>query len=95
LAGIRLALNPLIPNIQASWVKLGPEGVAACLSAGVNDIGGTLMDETITRSAGAAHGQEMTPSAMEELLLRQGRPSRQRTTLYQDAAKDRRLASFA
>ena len=91
----RLALNPLIPNIQASWVKLGPEGVAACLSAGVNDIGGTLMDETITRSAGAAHGQEMTPSAMEELLLREGRPSRQRTTLYQDAAKDRRLASFA
>ena len=91
----RLVLNPLIPNIQASWVKLGPEGVAACLSAGVNDIGGTLMDETITRSAGAAHGQEMTPSAMEELLLREGRPSRQRTTLYQDAAKDRRLASFA
>ena len=91
----RLALNPLIPNIQASWVKLGPQGVAACLSAGVNDIGGTLMDETITRSAGAAHGQEMTPSAMEELLLREGRPSRQRTTLYQDAAKDRRLASFA
>ena len=91
----RLALNPLIPNIQASWVKLGPEGVAACLSAGVNDIGGTLMDETITRSAGAAHGQEMTPSAMEELLLREGRPSRQRTTLYQDAGKDRRLASFA
>ena len=91
----RLALNPLIPNIQASWVKLGPEGVAACLSAGVNDIGGTLMDETITRSAGAAHGQEMTPSAMEELLLREGRPSRQRTTLSQDAAKDRRLDSFA
>lgn len=90
----RLALNPLIPNIQASWVKLGPEGVAACLSAGVNDIGGTLMDETITRSAGAAHGQEMTPSAMEELLLREGRPSRQRTTLYQDSAKDRQKASF-
>ena len=91
----RLALNPLIPNIQASWVKLGTQGVAACLSAGVNDIGGTLMDESITRSAGATHGQEMTPSAMEELLLREGRPSRQRTTLYQDAGKDRRLASFA
>jgi len=90
----RLALNPHITNIQASWVKLGPEGVAACLSAGVNDIGGTLMDETITRSAGAAHGQEMTPSAMEALLQRKGRPSRQRTTLYQDAAKDRREASF-
>lgn len=91
----RLALNPLIPNIQASWVKLGPEGVAACLSAGVNDIGGTLMDETITRSAGAEHGQEMTPAAMETLLLRKGRPSRQRTTLYEDASKDRRQASFA
>ena len=91
----RLALNPVIPNIQASWVKLGPEGVAACLNAGVNDIGGTLMDETITRSAGAAHGQEMTPSAMEALLKREGRPSRQRTTLYEDASEARQRASFA
>ena len=91
----RLVLNPVIPNIQASWVKLGPKGVAACLSAGVNDIGGTLMDETITRSAGAAYGQEMTPSAMEELMLSEGRLPRQRTTLYQDASEDRRLASFA
>lgn len=90
----RLALNPHIPNIQASWVKLGPEGVAACLTAGVNDIGGTLMDETITRSAGAAHGQEMTPLAMEALLKQAGRPSRQRTTLYQDATEDRRQTSF-
>ncbi|WP_323036361.1 5-amino-6-(D-ribitylamino)uracil--L-tyrosine 4-hydroxyphenyl transferase CofH [Pararhodobacter sp.] len=91
----RLALNPHIPNIQASWVKLGPDGVAACLAAGVNDIGGTLMDETITRSAGASHGQEMSPSAMEALLARVGRPARQRTTLYQDASLDRRAASFA
>ena len=91
----RLVLNPVIPNIQASWVKLGPKGVAACLSAGVNDIGGTLMDETITRSAGAAYGQEMTPSAMEELILSEGRLPRQRTTLYQDASEGRRLASFA
>ena len=90
----RLALNPVIPNIQASWVKLGPEGVAACLKAGVNDIGGTLMDETITRSAGAAHGQEMTPAAMEALLKSEGRPSRQRTTLYGDAPASRRLSSF-
>lgn len=90
----RLALNPVIPNIQASWVKLGPEGVAACLRAGVNDIGGTLMDETITRSAGAAHGQEMTPAAMEALLQREGRPSRQRTTLYENASKAQRRASF-
>ena len=91
----RLALNPHIPNIQASWVKLGPEGVAACLSAGVNDIGGTLMNETITRSAGASHGQEMTPAAMEALLRGVGRASRQRTTLYEDASEDRRRSSFA
>lgn len=90
----RLTLNPHITNIQASWVKLGPEGLAACLSAGVNDIGGTLMNETITRSAGAEHGQEMTPEAMEALLDTLGRPSRQRTTLYGEAATDRRRASF-
>ncbi len=90
----RLALHPHIPNIQASWVKLGPDGVAACLEAGVNDIGGTLMNETITRSAGAQHGQEMTPFAMEALLTSSGRPSRQRTTLYADAAPDRSQASF-
>jgi FO synthase len=91
----RLVLNPVIPNIQASWVKLGPDGVKACLGAGVNDIGGTLMDETITRSAGAKHGQEMTPAAMEELLQQVGRPSRQRTTLYETASVSRRRASFA
>ena len=55
----RLALHPHIPNIQTSWVKMGPEGVQACLNAGANDLGGTLMNETITRAAGAAHGQEM------------------------------------
>lgn len=91
----RLTLSPHISNIQASWVKLGPEGIAACLSAGVNDIGGTLMNETITRSAGAQHGQEMTPEAMEALLDSVGRPSRQRTTLYDDAPLDRRSASYS
>ncbi|MEX3007690.1 5-amino-6-(D-ribitylamino)uracil--L-tyrosine 4-hydroxyphenyl transferase CofH [Hoeflea sp. TYP-13] len=90
----RLTLNPLITNIQASWVKLGPQGLAACLSAGVNDIGGTLMNETITRSAGAEHGQEMTPEAMEALLEKLGRPSRQRTTLYGNATPERRQASL-
>ncbi|MDA4848764.1 5-amino-6-(D-ribitylamino)uracil--L-tyrosine 4-hydroxyphenyl transferase CofH [Hoeflea poritis] len=90
----RLTLNPHITNIQASWVKLGPEGLAACLSAGVNDIGGTLMNETITRSAGADHGQEMTPETMEALLAGLGRPSRQRTTLYGNASADRRRVSF-
>jgi FO synthase len=91
----RLALHPFIDNIQASWVKLGPEGIAACLDAGVNDLGGTLMDETITRSAGAGHGQEMTPQAMEALLESKGRPARQRTTLYQDAPAERRSKAFA
>mgnify|MGYP000002771256 FL=1 len=90
----RLVLSPEIVNIQASWVKLGPEGVAQCLKAGVNDIGGTLMDETITRSAGAEHGQEMTPQAMESLLTKANRPSRQRTTLYADAKNERKVCSF-
>ena len=57
----RLALHPVIANIQTSWVKMGPEGAAACLRAGANDIGGTLMNESITRAAGASHGQEFPP----------------------------------
>ena len=72
----RLALHPHIANIQASWVKLGPEGVAACLKAGVNDLGGTLMNETITRSAGAVHGQEMSPAALEAMIVAAGRDAR-------------------
>jgi len=90
----RLVLNPLIPNIQASWVKLGAEGVRQCLSAGVNDLGGTLMDESISRSAGASHGQEMTPQEMEEIILSSGRVPRQRTTLYGDANEGHRRRSF-
>ncbi len=61
----RLALHPLIPNIQTSWVKLGAAGAAACLNAGCNDLGGTLMNESISRAAGASFGQEMPPEAME------------------------------
>jgi FO synthase len=91
----RLALHPAITNIQASWVKLGPEGVAAALRAGVNDLGGTLMNESISRSAGSEHGQEMPPEAMELLIRSNGRIPRQRTTLYADAPPDRRAASFA
>jgi len=91
----RLALHPHIPNIQASWVKLGPDGVAACLRAGVNDIGGTLMNETITRSAGAAHGQEMSPKRMEALIRAAGRRPVQRTTLYETASDERRRTSLA
>jgi FO synthase len=91
----RLGLHPVITNIQASWVKLGPEGVAAALRAGVNDLGGTLMNESISRSAGSEHGQEMPPEAMEVLIRANGRTPRQRTTLYADAPADRRAASFA
>jgi FO synthase len=90
----RLALNPVITNIQASWVKLGPAGVAACLNAGVNDLGGTLMNESISRAAGASFGQEMPPGDMETLIRAQGRTPRQRTTLYGDAPEDRYAASF-
>jgi FO synthase len=90
----RLALQPEITNIQASWVKLGPEGVAAALRAGVNDLGGTLMNESISRAAGSEHGQEMPPEAMEALIRANGRVPRQRTTLYADAPAERRAASF-
>jgi FO synthase len=90
----RLALHPWITNIQASWVKLGPEGVAAALRAGVNDLGGTLMNESISRSAGAQHGQEMPPERMEALIRANGRVPRQRTTLYGDVPGERRARSF-
>ncbi len=60
----RLALHPHVTNIQVSWVKLGVEGAQAALRAGANDLGGTLMNESISRAAGAAHGQEMPPELM-------------------------------
>jgi FO synthase len=78
----RLALHPYITNIQASWVKLGVTGAQACLRAGANDLGGTLMNESISRAAGASHGQEMPPERMEEAIRSIGRQPRQRTTLY-------------
>ncbi|HKP09250.1 MAG TPA: 5-amino-6-(D-ribitylamino)uracil--L-tyrosine 4-hydroxyphenyl transferase CofH, partial [Gaiella sp.] len=80
----RLALHPLIPNIQASWVKLGPDGVRQALAAGVNDLGGTLMNESISRAAGSEWGQELPPEAMEDLIRSAGRVPRQRTTTYGD-----------
>lgn len=89
----RLALHPSIPNIQASWVKLGQAGVRLCLEAGANDFGGTLMDESISRSAGAAHGQDLAPARMEETIRALGRVPRQRTTLYQDAPEARQLTA--
>jgi FO synthase len=79
----RLVLHPLITNIQASWVKLGPEGVVAALQAGANDVGGTLMDESITRAAGGKNGQLCDPARMGAFAARAGRTARQRSTLYQ------------
>ena len=90
----RLALHPWFENIQASWVKMGPEGVRACLGAGANDLGGTLMNESITRAAGAAHGQELSPSEMEALIKSAGRVPRQRTTTYGVPPPERAEASF-
>jgi FO synthase len=90
----RLALHPWITNVQASWVKLGVEGAQAVLRAGANDLGGTLMNESISRAAGAEHGQEMPPEAMEAAIRAIGRTPRQRTTLYGDAPPDRVAASY-
>ena len=72
-AAARLLLDPHITSIQASWVKLGPEGAGVLLGAGVNDLGGTLMNESISRAAGASHGQECPPERMEEVIRGAGR----------------------
>jgi FO synthase len=90
----RLVLHPVITNIQTSWVKMGSGGAAACLKAGANDLGGTLMNESITRAAGAVHGQEMPPESMEALIRSLGREPCQRTTLYANAPAERKAASF-
>ncbi|HYE50716.1 MAG TPA: 5-amino-6-(D-ribitylamino)uracil--L-tyrosine 4-hydroxyphenyl transferase CofH [Azospirillaceae bacterium] len=91
----RLALHPLIPNIQLSWVKLGPAGAHICLDGGVNDLGGTLMNESISRAAGTRHGQEMAPEAMEALIRAAGRVPAQRTTLYGPVAEAQRARGFS
>jgi len=90
----RLALHPWFENVQASWVKLGADGASAALRAGVNDLGGTLMNESISRAAGAEHGQELPPEAMEALIRSAGRVPRQRTTLYGTPPEERVRASF-
>jgi FO synthase len=93
-AAARLVLNPVIANIQTSWVKMGPEGALLALQAGANDLGGTLMNETITRSAGAQHGQELPPEEMDRLILSIGREPRQRRTLYHVPEAERVAASY-
>ena len=90
----RIAFKGLINNIQTSWVKMGQEGVQACLNAGANDIGGTLMNESITRAAGADHGQEWHPQGIEETIISMGRKPKMRTTSYDEAPQSRRELAF-
>ena len=78
----RIALHGSIRNIQVSWVKMGVEGSKLALQTGANDLGGTLMNENISRAAGASHGQELTGDQMEALIRSIGRVPRRRTTLY-------------
>ena len=80
----RIVLHPVIPNIQVSWVKMGRDGAAAALRAGANDLGGVLMDESITRAAGGINGQAFDAADMRALAAGIGRAARQRTTLYDD-----------
>jgi FO synthase len=90
----RLVLHPLITNVQTSWVKMGPAGVRACLQAGANDLGGTLMNESISRAAGTEHGQELPPEQMDALIASIGRAPRQRTTLYGPVQDAQRRKSY-
>jgi len=80
----RLALHPYIHNIQVSWVKLGPKGAESCLNAGVNDMGGTLMNESISKAAGSLHGQEFAPAEMENFIREAQRLPVLRDTLYNE-----------
>ena len=88
----RLALHPVVTNVQTSWVKMGPKGALLCLQAGANDFGGTLMNESITRAAGAVHGQELLPGTLAKLIEGIGRRPAQRTTLYGEVESGTALA---
>ncbi len=90
----RIGLHPWFENVQVSWVKAGPQGLVQALNAGVNDLGGTLMNESISRAAGAEFGQELSPEEIERLIRAAGRIPRQRTTLYGHAPEERVQASF-
>jgi 2-iminoacetate synthase ThiH len=78
----RLLLQGHIKNIQVSWVKLGFEGARACLEAGANDFGGTLMEKSISRSAGANFGEAVMPSELRALIRTIGRTPAERTRTY-------------
>jgi FO synthase len=89
----RILLHGRIRNIQCSWVKLGVDGSRQVLRGGVNDIGGTLMEETISRMAGSEHGSAKTPAELAELAAGAGRPVRQRTTTYGEVPPERLAAA--
>jgi FO synthase len=91
----RLALHGQIDNIQTSWVKMGHEGVKACMNAGCNDLGGTLMNESISRAAGTQHGQETNPRQMGNLIRRLNRDPQQRSTSYGKVSDERIKAGLA
>ena len=82
-AVIRLTVGRVIPNVQASWVKLGHEGAIKMLSTGANDLGGVLINESITRAAGASHGQMWSAEAMRDAISACGRYPQQRNTRYE------------
>ncbi|MCZ0207958.1 bifunctional FO biosynthesis protein CofGH [Streptomyces sp. UMAF16] len=91
----RLLLHPWIPNIQTSWVKLGTEGAAEMLRSGANDVGGTLMEETISRMAGSSYGSYKSIRDLIAVAEAAGRPARPRTTLYGEVPEERRRAAEA
>jgi FO synthase len=91
----RLSLNPHITNIQSSWVKMGHKGVVASLNAGCNDLGGTLMNESISRAAGTSHGQETSPEEMALMIESADRTPHQRNTIYGDVSAERISAGLA
>ncbi|MER6126485.1 bifunctional FO biosynthesis protein CofGH [Streptomyces sp. NPDC001795] len=91
----RLLLHPHIPNIQTSWVKLGMEGAAEMLRSGANDLGGTLMEETISRMAGSSYGSYKSIKDLIAVAEAAGRPAKPRTTLYGEVAEERQRAAEA
>lgn len=90
----RLAFYGYIDNIQASWVKMGHAGVKACLNAGCNDLGGTLMNESISRAAGTQHGQETSSEEMRQIIRSLNRNPRQRSTAYGQISQEREHAGL-
>jgi FO synthase len=95
MAMARLLLHPHITNLQTSWVKLGAEGAAEMLRSGANDLGGTLMEETISRMAGSAYGSYKSVRDLQAIAEAAGRPHRQRTTTYGEVPAERRAAALA